>query len=503
MKVSKPPKVKDILLENVLERILTLFQPLLSEQKADEKPIIQAQGQLVAADNPEVETPVEGKNKTALTIRLPKRQELNAAGELYQECYSLITTHKATDEKGRYLYWDKIKHKYGKQAEMIWAATKINRLAGRKNISLTEDYPFSFSVPDSMQSLLHFIDKTCGSHMLLSSDGLHLPEADKKILLMEEPITSAQLEGAATTRKVAKELLHSSRKKPKDKHEKMIVNNYRLMQKAVELKNEPLSIDLILSLHRIATEDAIENDAVSGEFRRENDVYIPDTDGNNVYQPPQYSDVPKLMEALCAFANAEHDGSGQALFVHPIVKAVMLHFFMGYIHPFGDGNGRTARALFYWFALKKGYGLFEYISISRLLKKAPYQYAKSYLYTEYDDLDMTYFIYYQLDIIKRAVGDLQDFVERESANLKNFTAEIAQFAAGHQLNGRQIEILQTAVGEAGKRFTAGEVSAQFDITENTARADLNRLKDLGLLVRLKQGNAALFVALDNLKEKLK
>ena len=496
MKVTKPPKIEEIF-ENVLKKVTGSFLPNMEQQ------LSQLENTAVGAVRPETEesSPPQTVQIQNLNIPIPEKQKLADVEKLFDEGYRLMTTHKATDEKGRYLYWDKIKHKYGKQAEMVWAATKINRLAGKKKITDFQNHEFSFCVPDTMQSLLHFIDKTCGSHMMLS-DGLKLPEADKKTLMMEESITSAQLEGAVTTRKVAKALLHSKRQKPKDKHEKMIVNNYRLMQKVVELKNEPLSIDLILSLHRIATEEAIENQAVSGAFRQTDDIHIADYDRNLVYQPPKCSEVSQLMETLCRFANTDHDGIENPLFIHPVVKAVMLHFLTGYIHPFGDGNGRTARALF-WFMLKNGYGLFEYISISRLLNQAPSKYAKSYLYTEYDDLDMTYFIYYQLDVIKRAILDLQAYVERESAKLKNFTAEIAQFAERHQLNSRQIEILQTAVQDKGRTFKVKDTAAQFDVAENTARADLNRLAALKLLGHFKDGNAIHFVALGDLKERLR
>lgn len=208
------------------------------------------------------------------------------------------------------------------------------------------------------------------------------------------------------------------------------------------------------------------------------------------------------MQALCSFANTEHDGINNDLFIHPVVKAIMLHFFIGYIHPFGDGNGRTARALFYWFMLKNGYGLFEYISISRLLNKAPAKYARSYLYTESDDSDLTYFIYYQLDIIKRAIADLQVYVKRQSAELQNFTARMTRFAKTNSLNRRQIEILQTAVQEPGRIFTVKDVSAQFQTAENTARADLKKLADLGLMETLKTGNAVDFIVVEDLKEKL-
>ena len=497
MKVTKPPKIENVLLDNVLTKIANLFEQLLPEANQQ---IQQLENTLVSET--EKETAGKPLKTVGLNFHLPQEQTLHEAEALYKEYYSLITTHKATDSQGRYLYWDKIKYKYGKQAELVWAATKINRLAGKKKITCFPNHEFSFCVPDSMQALLHFIDQKCGSHILLS-DGVILSEADKKTLMMEESITSAQLEGAVTTRQAAKELLESQRKKPKDKYERMIVNNYRLMQKAVGLKGEPLSIDLILSLHRTATEDAIDNQAVSGEFRQSDDIHIADYDGNHIYQPPKFSEVPQLMQSLCDFANTEHDGINNALFIHPVAKAIMLHFFIGYIHPFGDGNGRTARALFYWFMLKNGYTLFEYISISRLLNKAPARYAQSYLYTESDDLDLTYFIYYQLDIIKRAISDLQAYVKRQSAELQNFTAQITRFAKTNGLNRRQIEILQIAVKEPGRIFTVKDVSAQFQTAENTSRSDLKKLSGLGLMETLKTGNAVDFIAIEDLTERLK
>jgi Fic family protein len=72
---------------------------------------------------------------------------------------------------------------------------------------------------------------------------------------------------------------------------------------------------------------------------------------------------------------------------------------LGYDHPFLDGNGRTARALFYWAAANNGYWLMEFISISQIIKQSPAQYGKSFLYSEYDENDVTYFIVHQLSVI--------------------------------------------------------------------------------------------------------
>jgi Fic family protein len=51
-------------------------------------------------------------------------------------------------------------------------------------------------------------------------------------------------------------------------------------------------------------------------------------------------------------------------FIHPVVRAIILHFMIGCGHLFVDGNGRTARALFYWSVLHQKYRLMEFISIS-------------------------------------------------------------------------------------------------------------------------------------------
>ncbi|WP_304333869.1 Fic family protein [Conchiformibius steedae] len=408
-----------------------------------------------------------------------------------------------TDEKGRYLHWDKFRRRYH-NPEPLWLATKISRQAAQSVLALGE-YTFTYNIPSSLQALLHFIDKNCAGQLAVNSgDGLSRREQGKfliKSLIMEEAITSAQLEGASTTRKVAKEMLKSERK-PRTKDEMMIFNNYRLMQYALKHKNSLLSVEMILKMHEIATLHAIENHAVAGEFRQSDEFFIGDRDGNNLYQPPPSARLNELMQDFCDFINTNHNQTGQD-FIHPVVKAVAIHFLMGFIHPFGDGNGRTARALFYWFMLKSGYWLFEYISISRLLKNAPAKYTRAYLYVENDDLDLTYFLYHQAEIIKRAIGELDDYVNDKQRVFKEFSAQIARFQTHTPLNNRQVGILQKAVKETGRMFSVKEVSHDFAVSENTARKDLNGLKDLRLLGVIKDGNSVLYVAQNNLMDKLK
>jgi len=86
---------------------------------------------------------------------------------------------------------------------------------------------------------------------------------------------------------------------------------------------------------------------------------------------------------------------------------------VGYDHPFADGNGRTARALFYWSMARSGYWLMEYTSISHILRKAPAKYMRAYLHTESDKNGTTYFVLHQLQTIRHAITALHDYVDRK------------------------------------------------------------------------------------------
>src|SRR5690348_10274709 len=145
-----------------------------------------------------------------------------------------------------YLHWDKLRyHKVeGYTAEEMWSAAKIQRMGTLKPVPLrdTKGNPFKFSVPELVAELLHEIDMGAGATIGVP-EPITNPQTKKQYLirsLMEEAITSSQLEGAATTRDVAKEMIRSGRK-PRDIGEQMIFNNYLTMQRIAKLKDEPLS----------------------------------------------------------------------------------------------------------------------------------------------------------------------------------------------------------------------------------------------------------------------
>ncbi|HHH20155.1 MAG TPA: Fic family protein, partial [Campylobacterales bacterium] len=236
----------------------------------------------------------------------------------------------------------------------------------------------------------------------------------------------------------------------------------------------------------------------------DNEIVITDgMEGNIVHHPPCYTQLESRLRLICDFANTHHTGENETIFIHPIIKGIILHFMMGYEHPFADGNGRTARALFYWFMLKSKYDYFEYISISKLLKEAPVQYGKSFLYSEVDNNDVTYFIYYQVDIIRRAIDELLNYLQIKSREFEEITTLLHGSSIGDKLNFIQKDIIKKAIKHPGRSFIANEVAVDYDISANTARKYLNELSQSKALVSYKNGRTTMYIAPENLYDILR
>jgi Fic family protein len=420
-----------------------------------------------------------------------------------------MSKYNATDDNGKYLHWSELKWRVPRQdAENIWKTVKFKRISIYRYLQLTDENekPFVYCTPHSMEAILHQLAKVAGGNIGATADSIATDSIQSRFLvsslIMEEAITSAQLEGASTTREVAKKMLEDERE-PVDENERMILNNYLLLKFAEQNSGEDLTLDLILEFHRIATRGTTENNVTPGEFRMDDDIYIDDGDGNIAHRPPKCTLIESRLLELCTFANKDHSGINGCDFIHPIIKSIILHFMIGYEHPFRDGNGRTARALFYWFMLKSEYHLFKFISISKLLREKPRAYGLSFMYTEKDGNDLTYFIYSQLEVIRSAFEELKSYLNKKAKEFQSISETLEKTEWGKQLNFIQKDLIKKAVKEPGRVFTVKEVSNSYSITKNTARTHLSKLADMRLFLSTKDGKTVIFIAPSDILSKLK
>jgi len=428
--------------------------------------------------------------------------------KIFEQAITPELANKTTDlirkANNEYMFWDDLKYQpmpEGVTPEKAWAMLKLSRVMQLRKISLADQKgrPFGYWLPDCVLREIHFIDQQAGGAILVEDPSVHAEEKRRYMIrsLVDEAISSSQIEGAVTTKVVAKEMLRTGRK-PKNRSEQMIYNNFLSMQMIKKRMAEPLSIELMLEIHSMMTENTLEDPSWAGRFRTAEDdaIHVFDNNGQTVlYVPPKATDVSALMQGLCDYANSDREDE----FVNPVIKGILLHFWLAYVHPFMDGNGRTARAIFYWYMLKHNYWLFEYLSVSSAILSARVQYYRSFLYSELDDNDATYFIVYNLTAIHKAIEKLNEYIAQKQKEKKR----TYRLAAGYPaLNLRQRSLLGSALEKPGEIYTIETHSNIHGVTYQTARTDLLGLKDMGLLEMRKEGKKFVFAPVTDIRQKL-
>jgi len=410
------------------------------------------------------------------------------------------------DADAKYVHWDQFRHRFtppqGFSSDDVWRYVRLMRTSRLRALPLVSPSGkvFRYSIPDCLHRDLVFADQwAAGQFSMAEPRSLGRAESDRYLVssLMEEAITSSQLEGAAVTRPQAKEMLRAGRE-PRNVFERMILNNYRAILELRELKEEPLTIDMIHRLHRIITDNTLDDPSQAGRFRLPSEpVHVVDErDSTIIYTPPPSEQLKERVTRLCEFAN----DTSEKEFMHPVIRAVLLHFWLAYEHPYADGNGRTARALFYWYLLRSGYWLMEYLSISAGLVKAYAKYPRAFLYSETDEGDTTYFLVFQLRIMRRALDAMRRYIARKQLE----TAEMALLLKNRPgLNYRQQALLHHALKHPGMLYTCKSHGNSHRVTVQTARTDLLALAKAGFLEQSRRGRELIFLSPKDLERRIR
>ena len=404
---------------------------------------------------------------------------------------------------GRYLHWEQVRRRTppdGLTTDEWWAILSSNRqkTARLSPIQNTDGVSFCYSLVDPVLEHLHNLDLRATGRLAAPTANLNSATRGRYRIrgIIEEAISSSQLEGSVTSRVRAKEMLRSGQK-PRDISERMISNNYQAIRHIREITNRDLSPDLICEIHAILTEGTLDNPDNCGRFQEPGDsrVVVVDELDKTIFVPPPAREITERIERLCDFANGSN---GE--FTHPLLRSILLHFWLAYIHPFVDGNGRTARGLFYWSALREDYWLMEYVSISTVLLKAPGQYRDSFLYSETSDNDLTYFLLHQLNVLDKAFQGLSEYVDSVLEENQEADSLIGDIPG---LNYRQRLLLSDALRNPGRPYTFRGHANRHDISLNTARNDLLYLAGIDLIEPEQMGRQKAFIASTNLASKLK
>lgn len=384
---------------------------------------------------------------------------------------------------GRYLHWDELRYReppHGLTPEQWWSGIKYQReKAAEPLLAMHATYglPFHLLELPAVKRRLHEFDRMNVGREFLHALGSQDAQTEYRVRqLIEEAISSSGIEGARpATRELARQMVREARP-PTSKDERMILNNFRAMNRLLDLVGDhDLSVDDLLELHRVLGEDALDRPGIEGALRTpEHEVVVSDAEGNVWHVPPPAEGLRERLEALLRFA-CGRDGAG---WLHPVLRAIISHFWLAYEHPFRDGNGRMARALFYWCMLKSGYEFAEFLSISGPIDRSPKKYYMAFAHTETDGLDLTYFVLHQLDVMQQALDELLEHLRGRARRNTALAGLVREF---DQLNHRQRALLQHAIRHPLASYTIEGHGLSHRVHYQTARTDMARLVDLGLM----------------------
>lgn len=378
----------------------------------------------------------------------------------------------------------------GLTREAWWYAVRTARASTARPTPfvMKDGTRLTFNLPDRFLRLNEEITAQARGQVELPGEVATQGMRDRYLInsLYEEAITSSQMEGASTTRRDAKKMLRE-KKDPRDRSERMILNNFLALEYVRDHLGEELTPEFICGVHRIVTDGTLDEAEDAGRLQRQGEerirIYGSEGDDQLLHVPPPAEELPERLKRLCDFANGVGEYASQ--YVPPLARALIVHFMMGYDHYFVDGNGRTARVIAQWVMLREGFFLMDFVPVSRLLRQAPAQYARSFLEVEQDEGDLTYFLIWHAHIILRGIRELHDYLARKSKEME----QVKHLLRLTDLNNRQIGVIEEALKDSAITVTAASHADKYRVTPQTAHADLRGLEDGGYLMRTKRGRS--------------
>ncbi len=370
---------------------------------------------------------------------------------------------------------DEIHFRMKDVAKKDWELAKRNLLVNRKVGAIpfflnSVEKKFWFFPADSILKKAAELEKAgLRLHRQISDN----PNFKKEFVFdstVEEAITSALYEGANSTRAAAQELIASGQK-PKTKDDWMLLNTLEAMKWAKANLHREIDFSLFQDIHQIVTRNTLHGDDAnfSGRFRNDK-VFVRSTHGQIKHQGLPWDKV----EA--ALAETSKLISHHERFFPSVIKGILLHYLTAYIHPFFDGNGRTARTLFYFKSMKNGLDFVELLSLSAYLKNHGRQYEKSFEKVVDNELDMTYFVDFNLNALLKAV----DEVDKKVAYLLSLR-RLKEFSETATISESQIGLLQRLVLQRFRKVDIEEYAKIIDRSREIARQELKQLATWRLL----------------------
>ena len=265
---------------------------------------------------------------------------------------------------------------------------------------------------------------------------------------------------------------------PKDEQENRILGLKKGLEFIADTSNR-ITEENLYQLYMMTVGDFLTGDdrLKDGCFYRHDTVYVV---GSQVeHTGLDYRKVPEYMQSLIEFINADDD-------INDLIKAAIIHFYLAYIHPYFDGNGRIARLLHLWFLIQKGYQSALFIPFSSNIEKTRKAYYDAYTLIEENrklsgKVDVTPFVMYFVNNVYNKMGD-------GTASMDSIAVYDEALKAG-KITEKEKQLWQFVLSCYGTgEFSTKQLEKDFsNAAYATIRSFVLKFEKLGLLTSTKYG----------------
>lgn len=252
----------------------------------------------------------------------------------------------------------------------------------------------------------------------------------------------------------------------KDKQE--VLNYLNALKKIPYFSTNPLELEDLLEIHKILTNDTLESPEDVGVLRNKQ-VYIGRSDGSVVFMPPATEEVPNLINNFLDWFNSD-----EVLNINPIIVAGLTHYELVRIHPFIDGNGRTARVIATLVLYKFGFDLKRFFTLDDYYDMDRQSYYHALGNVNQETLDLTQWLEYFIEGVAVSINKVKEKVISLSKDAK-ILKEKGQIA----LNERQMQIVEKMI--ANGKITNKKIQKMFSISNTSAKKEINKLLELNVI----------------------
>ncbi len=293
----------------------------------------------------------------------------------------------------------------------------------------------------------------------------------------EEIISTFTIEQIDFSRESVRKIL--SGYAPADESENRIYG----MKKGLEFISDPhnkISEETMYYLYEITIGDFLprEDCLLPGNKYRHGSVYIVDEKVEHTGLP--WQKLSEYMDDLIAFIQEDSD-------INDLIKAALIHFYIAYLHPYFDGNGRMARLLHLWYLVQQGYSSVLFIPLSEYIGKSRKGYYDAYTLAESNAgisgvMDATPFLVYFIEHVYHKLGN--------ALPAPRTTDEFRKALERGKVTEKENALWQFVLSAYGEsEFSTKQLEKDFgNAAYATIRSFVLKFEKLGLLCSAKYGN---------------